>query len=55
MTDLPRSSSDWTDATDDDPGITLLKVLLFIMVATVGAVVVGTLRSRRNVHRCDVT
>jgi CHASE1-domain containing sensor protein len=55
MTHLPRSSSDWTDASDNDPGITFLEVLLFITVAAVGVVVFGTLKSRRRVHRRGTT
>ena len=51
----PSASGDWTDTNAHDPGITMLELFAFSVVALVGAVILGRWRSRRNVHCRVVT
>ena len=55
MPDRPRSpAGDWTDTNGHDPGITMLELFAFSLLALMGVVILGRWRSRRNVH-CRVT
>ena len=45
----------WTDANSHDPGITILEVLAYTLIAATGAAAYSLWRTRRNAHLRDTT
>ena len=43
-------TGEWTDSNVHDPGITLLEVLVFVVVATIGVAIVRKRRRRADDH-----
>ena len=50
-----RRDPGWTDANSHDPGITIVEVLAYTLIAAAGATAFARWRTRRNAHRRDTT